>query len=309
MRTLVIVNPASAGGRTAERWPQLLPHARRLLGDFELAMTTRAGDAERWAREAVARGPHRIVAVGGDGTNHEVANGMVDLDVTEPTPPESTFAFVAMGTGCDLGRTFDLPREPLAALEAIASRPARPMDAMRVESLGHDGTPWRRIAINIVSMGLGGHSVYLVEKRPKFGTTLPFYLAGLEALFRSAPWPLRLGLADGSRRDVRARYVVIANGRFNGGGMQIARDARIDDGLLDVITVGPVGKLRLVALTSHFYDGSIVDHPLSQYFRTSALQVTPDAGAPPIYVEADGEVAGLGPATVTLLPAALRVHA
>ncbi|MEY3015286.1 MAG: hypothetical protein RIT45_4021 [Pseudomonadota bacterium] len=308
MRTVVILNPASAGGRTGARFNALEPAFREVLGAYELLRTKASGDARRFAEQAVRAGPCRIVAVGGDGTNQEVAGGMIDLDAGRAIEPEASFGFVAMGTGGDLGRTFGVPTEPVAALRRMANTPARPMDAMRVETVDAQGRPLRRVAINVVSMGLGGFACYLVERRPKFGTTLPFYLAGLESLARSSPWPVRLH-TDAGEEALRARYVVVANARYNGGGMLVGREAEVDDGLLDVVTVGPIGKIAMVGLTPRFYDGTFVDHPACATRRTAKLEVRPESGSRPLFVEADGEVVGFGPATITALPGVLRIHA
>lgn len=329
MQTLVIVNPASAGGRTGKRWAALEPLFRQHLGPFELIMTQRAGHAAEAVRQALAAGPQRIIAVGGDGTNHEVGNGFFDPVTLEALRPDAVFGFVTAGTGCDLGRSVGMPRDSADAVAWLAGREPRPTDVLALDLQRSDGTRARRIALNIITAGVGGLTCKLVNERPKFGATLPFLLAGVEAVVRSRPWHLRLRVTGAARAEegtplpldaagdvsLDARYLVLANARYNGGGMQIARRARLDDGLIDALTLGAIPDAPLLLATRRFYDGSIALHRQARTLRATAIDVAlADASttmssdpAATLHFEADGEPCGGAPGRVWVLPAALRM--
>ncbi len=329
MQTLVIVNPASAAGRTGARWAALEPHFRQQLGAFDLVMTQRTGHAAEAVRQALVDGPRRVIAVGGDGTNHEVGNGFFDPETLAPLRPDAVFGFVTAGTGCDLGRTVGMPRDSAAAVAWLAQRHPQQTDVLALDLQRDDGSRARRVALNIVTAGVGGLTCKLVNERPKFGATLPFLLAGVEAVVRTRPWRLRLRVSGQASADegmplpvdaagevtLDARYLVLANARFNGGGMQIARRAQLDDGLLDAITLGAIPDVPLLFATRGFYDGSIALHARARTTRASAIEVAlVDAAAAAsgdeataLHFEADGEPCGSAPGRVWVLPAALRM--
>ncbi len=320
METLVVVNPASAGGRTGKRWPALEPLFRQHLGDFALVMTTAPGHGAEVVRSALTDRTVRVIAVGGDGTNHEILNGMIDPVRRAPLRPDAVFGFVTAGTGCDLGRTLGMPRAPELAVAWLAQRTPQPTDLLALAMREGQERAEFRVAANIITLGVGGMTCRLVNMRPKIGSTLPFLLAGIESVLRTRPWRLTLrdlrprpgtgGIdafdpAMGEARSVDVRYVVCANAQYNGGGMHIAPEARIDDGELDAITLGPLADLPLLLATRRFYDGSIGQHPLAQTWRTRGLDIAPDPDGPPCYLEADGEPCGPVPARIWTLPGAV----
>lgn len=322
METLVVVNPASAGGRTGRRWAALEPLFRQHLGPFTLLMTNAPGHGREAVRAVLAERAVRIIAVGGDGTNHEIINGMIDPDRRAPLRPDAEFGFVTAGTGCDLGRTLGMPRAPEDAVAWLAQRTPQPTDLLALALRQGSDRAEFRVAANIITLGVGGMTCRLVNQRPKFGATLPFLLAGIESVARTRPW--RVTLRDvvvangapsvpafdqtlGEPREASVRYVVCANAQYNGGGMHIAPGAELDDGELDAMTLGPLGDIPLLWATRRFYDGSIGDHHLATRWRTLGLDVQPDPDGPPCYLEADGEPCGPVPARIWLMPAALRM--
>lgn len=321
METLVVVNPASAGGRTGARWSALEPVFRQHLGPFSLVMTQAPGHGAQVVRDALTDRSMRIIAVGGDGTNHEILNGMMDPELRAPLRPDAIFGFVTAGTGCDLGRTLGMPGAPELAVAWLAQRAPQATDLLALAMGPVADGPQFRVAANIITLGVGGLTCRLVNQRPKIGSTLPFLLAGIESVLRTRPWRLTLrdvlpgadGRVDafaptlGEARNVHARYVVCANARYNGGGMHIAPDARIDDGELDAMTLGAIADVPLLLATRRFYDGSIGKHRLATTWRSVGVDIAPEADGPPCYLEADGEPCGAVPARIWVLPGAVRM--
>lgn len=311
MQTAIIVNPASAGGRTAQAWASLQTPMLEAFPGASVQLTQRSGHAADLARAAIADGATQIIAVGGDGTNHDTLQGFFDPATRTALRPDLTFGFVVAGTGGDLGRTIGLPRDPRAGIAWLATRRPVPTDLLALDFVDHRGAKAWRVAANIVTAGIGGLTCHLVNSRPKFGSALPFFLAGLEAVLRSRPWPVTLQ-AEGVEGDAvvpasaEVRYIVWANAQFNGGGMHIAPDARLDDGLLDALVLGPLGDAAMIAASRGFYDGSVRRHPLATTFRARALAVQAGSGQA-LHLEADGEACGVAPLAVRVLPQVVQM--
>lgn len=308
MKTLIIVNPAAGGGKTGRAWPQTESLARTILGEFDVHMTREPGGASVAAREAVRSGYQRVLAHGGDGTCHEVVNGLFDPEIRGPLNKDVIFSFVRSGTGGDFGRTFEMTGPIAQQLQRIAASDAPPIDVLGCAYETDGGERWR-VVVNIASVGQGGDVCERVEaRRKRIGGALPFAIAAVESLVHTVPWQVRLTFDDGPPEPHRVRNVVVANGRYHGGGMFIAPMARPDDGLLEVVVIGGEGS-RLKALMggAAIYRG--LAHKTRGNFHRSAarLRIEPDPGQGPMRMEMDGEVEGRAPLTFEVLPAALRL--
>ena len=301
LRTLVVVNPVSAGGATRRRFERLLPRVQDALGPCDVAWTQGPRDAERIAREGVRAGVERVVVAGGDGTTSEVVSGLLAAGLGG----YAELALLPLGTGGDLRRTLDVPREPDAALAAIAAGRSTALDAGRVAYVDRAGREAVAYFANIASFGISGLTTELVNRAPKaLGGRLSFLIGTLRAIasYRAAPVALRV---DGElAHEGPLVLAAAANGRYFGGGMHVAPRARPDDGLLDVVVVPGFGKLRLAAELPRIYRGSHLDVPGVVWRRGASVEATP-LGEPP-WLEIDGEPLGRLPARVEILPKALR---
>ncbi len=306
--TLMVVNPASGGGRTAQRWPVFEAALRQAGVPLTVHVTAGLGDAISATREAIAvEGISRVVAVGGDGTFNEVVNGCFAA-IAGPPAPRCTVGLIPSGTGVDFARSLGLPHAPAAVAALLSSGATRVIDAGRV-SLA-DGTV--RHFANEASFGIGAAVVARVERRPRHGEWRgrigTFLVASLGALLHYRNREIELVL-DGEIIRERAQQVVVANGRSYGAGMRIAPHALPDDGRFDVVVVGDLSIAASIRAIPRLYRGTHVGHPLVRLLRARLVSVVPAAGAEPLLVEADGELLGRAPAEITLLPSALRVAA
>jgi diacylglycerol kinase (ATP) len=306
LRTLVVVNPASRGGSTRKRFDGLLPRIRAALGECDVEWTRGPRDAERIAREAARAGVERIVVAGGDGTVSEVATGILAGDLGR----YAELAVLPLGTGGDLRRTLGVPGEIDEALRAIATGGARTIDAGRVTYTDRSGRPATVYFVNIASFGISGLTTELVNQAPKsLGGRVSFLIGTLRGIvrYRAADHPVELRLDGELAHRGPIALATAANGRWFGGGMHVAPEARADDGLLDVVVIPGLSKLRLVAELPGLYAGRHVRVPGVLSLRGRRLEATPVDGAEPPWVEIDGEPLGRLPATFEVLPGALRI--
>jgi diacylglycerol kinase (ATP) len=297
--TVMIVNPASSAGRTARQWPEIAKRAKAHGLDVEVRLTEQRGHATELAREAAGRNVPLVLAIGGDGTVSEVANGLVGAAATE-------LAIVQRGSGCDIMRTFGIPKDADRALEIAAKAPARTIDLGRVEYAGRDGAIESRHFINIASAGLTGVAADRVNRSGKpLGATVAFCWAAVATFagYRNSRFRVQI---DDELIDQVCNNAIVANCRYFAGGMKILPDADPADGLFDVLVWGDVSKLDLALNLHKLYRGTHTGHPKATIRRARRVTVTPDSALP---IEVDGEQPGLTPATFEIVPSALRLRA
>ena len=288
MRVQMIINPGAGRGRgmAAAQSAEVEFHLAGWRTD--LRVTSGPGDATAIARAAAGR-YDLIAACGGDGTLCEVLNGTQASD----TP----VAFIPAGTGNDFGRTLGLPPTPReAARQVVAGQPRR-LDLMRL-----DAPPLA--AINVIGIGFDAAVAARMNRGARLGGGAWPYLAAVMAeLARLRPVKLRLWV-DGEAWAGEALLVAIANAQSYGGGMRIAPEACVDDGLLDVVVVEPLGRVEFLRTLPRVFKGTHVRHPAVSCRRGREIIVESDAPAP---VMVDGDLRATTPLRVTVAPGAAHL--
>ncbi len=301
-RTLVVLNPRSRSGVTGRRFAAVEPRLRTALGPLEVACTRGPRDAERIAREGARSGVERIVIAGGDGTTSEVVTGLLGSGLAG----QVELALLPLGTGGDLLRTLGIPRDLDAALARIATGRAVPIDAGRARYRDRTGREAVSYFLNVASLGMSGLVTELVNRVPKWlGGRTSFLFGTLHALARWRNLAVRLRLDGELLYEGPLVLATAANGRYFGGGMHVAPHARPDDGLLDVVVVPDLPKLRLLTALPTLYRGTHLGVPGVLERRGRRLEAEPlgECAA----TELDGEPLGGLPACYEALPGAVRV--
>ncbi len=307
MKPFLIVNPASANGRTGRHFDAIARAVAGAFGDFRCAFTKRQGDAVDLAREAAHGGEKLVVAVGGDGTASEVIDGLVERG--RLIEPLMVFGCIPRGTGGDLKRTLGWPDDPAEAARIAASGEVLTCDLGLVEYTGHDGATHARHFANVSSFGVSG----LVVEKANQGTKLlggkaSFTIAAAKALLRYSDQPVRWRVDGGPWVEERVTALAVCNGRYFGGGMMVAPEARIDDGLFDVTVWTGLGLADFVLKRHMLYDGSHVKLPNTRRCRARVVEAEP-IGDARVLLDVDGEQPGLLPARWSIVPGALRLRA
>jgi YegS/Rv2252/BmrU family lipid kinase len=294
MRTAFVVNPRAGRGRgaaLARELPELVA-ARGLQAD--ILATDRPGHAVELARRAA--GDHdAVVAVGGDGTAHEVVNGVAETG--------AAFGLIPMGTGNDLALALGVPGDPAAALDLIASGATRHIDLARFD----DDRPQARWFAN--SLGLGFEAQVTIESRKvKLLRGFPVYLWAVARALGGLRCPDLRITADGRLLEGRRLLVCVGNGPRVGGGFWLTPDAKNDDGLLDVCIFDAMGLGSVLRRLPHGLKGSHRGKPWATMLRARRIEIESSDGFP---FHADGEVVDTARRrlTVTLTPQALKVIA
>jgi len=296
-KAFVILNRrAGKGARNPEEFEKALSAAEL---DCEVHVTERRHHAVELARQAMDDGWTLLVAVGGDGTIHEVVNGMMGDD--GPRNPEAVLGIVSAGSGSDFARTFGLPDDVDHGVGHLTGDGFVDIDLGRVTFTTDDGeaTEWFP---NIAESGLGADVVKVAERLPR-GMGRSRYLVGFWITLARFKGTEGTVVCDTRTYEGRITNLVVANGQFFGGGMHVAPRASPTDGRLDVlIQIGT--KADYVAAITKVYKGRHVPSPAIKEYKARRVEVTTKN---PLRVEADGELLGMTPATFSLYENVLRI--
>lgn len=294
-----IVNPASGGGRTRRKLDRLREAIQRNAFEPEIALTEYPWHGYDIARRAIADGRDLLVACGGDGTVYEVANAILDAGVQD----DVRLATVPLGTGKDVAKCLAVGR-PAAALRLLATAPERRIDAGRVECHDDDGNPRTRHFLLEAAAGWIPEISHSVPRRLKLlGDTAPYVIMTLVKMAGPMNREFEVEIDQHTYND-RYNSVTVHNMEFWGGDLHVMPGACPDDGLLDVIRWGAVGRRKVLAAIRGQQNGGThlalegVNHQPMQQIRLAAPKRTK--------IDLDGEMGGYLPATISVLPRAIR---
>ena len=283
----IIANPVSGRGRARRVGERVVDLLRERSVNADLMVSEAPGDCERIAREVLARGAQQVAACGGDGTVHEVVNGLANSD--------AILGVVPCGRGNDLARALGLSRDVEDVVNTLVHGVDRTIDLGRVGD---------RFFATVASLGFDTAVAQRMRSRPsRLGGTVSYGLAILRTLFgyRSPFVRLRgdFGVFEG-----RVLLAATANAPFYGSGVKIAPDAVVDDGVLDVCIVADVSRWTVLRMFLRAYSGTHVGHSAVRVVQTRTLQIASDD---PLWIFADGEPMCEIPAKIEVVPGTLKV--
>ena len=294
-----IVNPKSANGRT-ERWfLGILPTLKAHLGRVEYAFTKAHKHAVELAFQACKRGEKKIISVGGDGTHSEVSFGILKSD------EDAVMGIIPSGTGGDFPRVVGVKRGEREILSYLKEGNPRRIDVGMLSYHGGNGTQEVRTFINIASCGISGLVDHYVNTTTKvFGGRVSFVVGTLRGMTTYQNQPMRVLVDDKVFYEGRTCLVTVANGRFFGGGMMVAPNAVLDDGLFDVVVFTDLSKLRFLSLATKIYSGKHIG--VEGIMSTRGKHVIVE-GSERALIDLDGEQVGNIPMEAKVVPKALTL--
>ncbi len=296
----IIVNPAAGAGKTGRNWPRIKEIFQGHGIRFDYAITEGKGHATELARRALQRGFETIIAVGGDGTINEIVNGMYNGNGRAL----ATLGIVSTGTGADYIRTAGIPRHYRDACQRFLEPRRKTVDLGVIER-GEGENRSIKLFANFAGMGFDAEIVRRTYQQFKQFGALPSYLLGtLTTLLTYHNKDISLTI-DGKESRQRVCTVVMSNGRYGGGGMNTAPGADLDDGLLDVLVVGDLGKFDFIRSLPSIYRGTHLSHPKVTLQKAREIEVRSLNGRIPL--QADGDLLGEVPARFRVLPGALDI--
>jgi YegS/Rv2252/BmrU family lipid kinase len=296
-RFIAIVNPAAGGGKAAKLAGPKLAELRAQGLSIDVIASGAPGHTAQLAREAYAQGYRHFLAVGGDGTAHEIINGIF---AEGPPPRRVSLGFLPFGTGNSFLRDFSKDGAAVSVAALLQGR-TRPVDLLR---LTH--TKGQIYYFNLVSVGFAADVAAFTNRHLKFMGHLG-YLVGIFVKLAQLPrraFPLRSD-EETAWDERRCLFLSLNNSKYTGGTMLIAPQADTADGLIEFVRFGPIGRLKLLWSLPTLYNGTITKHPEGS--RQAVRKIEFNIGEA-VDVTIDGEVFTVEMRTLEILPSAVDVY-
>ncbi|HEV2444921.1 MAG TPA: diacylglycerol kinase family protein [Candidatus Sulfopaludibacter sp.] len=296
--TAAIVNPRAGAGAAGRRWPSVNRMLTERIGSVKVCFTRGPGHATVLARDLADAGCDLLIAAGGDGTLNEVVNGIL------MGPSDVRLGLLPLASGGDFARTLGVSGLD-TAVNALAAGHSRSIDAFRARFRGAGGAPTERCFLNAASFGVG--AVAAGSVRGLWGAVpgrLRYFAAIVPGLAAGRSFRVTLRLDDSAPASFDITTAAVANGQYQGGGIRIAPEAILDDGLADVTVVERVSLAEVAAHLTILYNGALYSHPKVGHWRAARMRADADGKVP---VELDGEPVGTLPLEIEVLRQSVRM--
>lgn len=300
----IIINPAAGNGKAGRFLPSIENAFAKAKLPYTILQSERPWHCAILAKEAIEKGARKIIAVGGDGTGHEVVNGIFSQN--RVNTKEISFAVIPVGTGNDWIKNYQLPKKLNAIIPLLKAEKHLFQDIGLVHFNNEKGEKQQRYFVNVAGMAYDAHVAKAAENiNFRYFSKIYYYFLIFKCLFSYTIKSARLTLDE--RKIIEKKFYAINVGlcRYSGGGMQFTPHALPDDGLFAVTTIDNMKKIK-VMLSTHYLYGNIAKHPKGELFKAKSVTVeSMDEGE--TLLELDGEFVGCSPIKFELIEKSLKV--
>lgn len=295
-----IVNPHAGNGKGSKDWPLIKSYIRKENISCEFIITEKKYHAIELSAIAADQGYKTIIAVGGDGTLNEVANGILKSS----NASDVVLGMIPVGSGNDWCRMFGIPSNYEAVVKVIKEAKVFIQDVGLVKF--HKGKKNKeRYFVNVAGMGFDAKVVRKTNSQKDKGKSgkLLYLLNLFTSLFYYKVIAAEISIDD---KAIKTKLFSMNVGicKYSGGGMMQVPNAVADDGLFDITIINKIGKFDVMRNVKNLYDGSFIKHPKVDTYR--GIKVAVDA-VPEVFVEVDGETLGHSPLEFIIIPHALKI--
>lgn len=300
-RWFVIINPTSGNGLGKKKWPKIKAALEKNGFDFDFSFTEYSGHSNSLTQKAVDQGFKNIISVGGDGTLHNIINGLKEQSITNSS--EITFGVIPIGTGNDWVKTYNIPPNFEKAISIIKTGNTKLQDLGKIEF-----TNAKRKSIyfnNLAGVGFDGHVVSKVSKFKHLGA-FAYLIGAISGLFSFKNFNVKV-ILDDNEVATKSLMVLIGLCKYSGGGMLLTKDPNPNDGFFDVSIAKNLNKLEIIRNLFNLFNGKIVSHSKVSNHKAKSLSVIINQENAP-FVEADGELLGKGNIRVSIIPKAFSFY-
>lgn len=302
-KTLFVINPAAASGALNAAWSGLAQGLKGHIRHFDAAFTRASGDATRIVREALRKKYKMIVSVGGDGTLNECVNGF--FEAGKPVAREAVLGILPFGRGSDFARGMGIPADPKEAMKHLKTLSTKKVDVGECVCVDASLKPITRYFLNVANVGIVSDVVTHSRRAPRVMGGAGAYVYGALRGMATYHAPKVVFSGRGTNEEVALLNMAIANGKYFGAGMRIAPQARIDDGLFEVIVAGKMTIRQFLFNMPGLYRGRHTKLKNVSYFRSDRIEVKSSDSQQKVSVEMDGETIGTLPSVFRILPQTL----
>jgi len=300
----VIINPSAGNGKAGKVWKNIEIALNQANLDFSLHRSERTLHCTEIAKQLIEQGARKLIGIGGDGTNHEIINGLMQQNAV-PTN-EVIYGFIPVGTGNDWVKTHCIPKDITKAVEIIKAEKTTFQD-IGLAKFYFNNKAQQRYFVNVAGMAYDAHVCRVSQQqRSKVNNALSYYLLIFKCLFEYVSKRARIML-DG--KEVANQYFYTINiglCKYSGGGMQFVPHAESADGQFAVSFVSSIPKLKVIASTHYLYGGKIAKFKHAKLFKATHMKVEAVDDAPTL-LELDGEFVGETPVVFEIIPKALNI--
>ena len=301
-RWFVIINPTSGNGSSKRKWPRIKALLNAEDFDFDSAFTEYEKHSVLLVQIAVKQGFRNIISVGGDGTLHNIINGIQRQNSVNSS--DIQIGVVPIGTGNDWIKTYNIPINNEKAISIIKRGVLRQQDLGKIEFIDQKQEPI--YFNNLAGVGFDGFVVSKVGKYKNLGA-IAYLIGAIAGLFSFKNFSSTITLNE---TEIRTKSLMVLAGlcKYSGGGMQLTKDPNPNDGLFDVSIAKDLSKFDILKNLSNLFNGKIVDHSKVENYKVSELSIIIDSKVKP-FIQADGELIGTGSIRLKIVPRAFTFYA
>ncbi|QXP63787.1 diacylglycerol kinase family protein [Polaribacter sp. HaHaR_3_91] len=291
----IIANPISGNRNFSKQWKEIQQLLNNKKIDFSFAFTKFSKHEIELVDTAIQQGFRNIISIGGDGTLHNVVNGIMTQRYAKTS--DITIAVIPQGTGNDWIKTYNIPNSVKKAIEIIHKK------NIILQDIGVLKTDNRTVFFNnVAGLGYDGYIVNKLKTLKSFGS-LAYILSGIAGLLLYKKTVFKI-IFDDKILETNCLMTVFGICKFSGGGMQFTKNVNSTDGLLDITIAKNLTILDLILNLPKLYSGKIVDHKKLETYKTKAIRVVPKTAKP--FIQADGEIIGTGEVHVKIIEKAIN---
>jgi len=297
----VVINPISGNGTTKKLWPKIEQLLLTYRFDFEYAFTTHPKHSIELIQNSIYQGFKNIICIGGDGTLHNIVNGIMSQEMVASTI--ITVGVIPIGTGNDWVKTYGIPKDIETAIQIIKNGNTKKQDIGKIELLNQNMSPI--YFNNLAGVGFDGFVVSKVGKYKHFGA-LAYLVGTVMGLFVFKNFETEISL-NTETITTKSLMVLIGLCKYSGGGMQLTKSPCPSDGLFDVTIAENFSKWDIVKNISKLFNGTIENFKKVQPFKTKSITIKILQKDKP-FIQADGELIGVGDFKVSILQNAFSFY-
>jgi diacylglycerol kinase (ATP) len=301
-RWFVIINPTSGNGSSKRKWPRIKALLNAEYFDFDYAFTEYENHSISLVQIAVKQGFKKIISVGGDGTLHNIINGIQRQNSVNSS--DIQIGVIPIGTGNDWIKTYNIPVHIEKAISVIKRGVLRQQDLGKIEFI--DQKQESIYFNNLAGVGFDGFVVSKVGKYKNLGA-IAYLIGAIAGLFSFKNFSSTITLNE---TEIRTKSLMVLAGlcKYSGGGMQLTKDPNPYDGLFDVSIAKDLSKFDILKNLSNLFNGKIVEHSKVENYKVSELSIIIDSKVKP-FIQADGELIGTGSIRLKIIPRAFTFYA
>lgn len=297
----VIINPASGNGRSKKKWPVIKKLLDEYGFDFDFAFTKHANNSTEIAQNTIEKEFRNIISVGGDGTLHNIVNGVM-RQIKVPSTNIS-IGVVPIGTGNDWIKTHNIPKDIEKAIQLIKNGNTKIQDVGKIELINQGKKPV--YFVNLTGIGFDGYVVNRMQKYKRFGA-LSYLIGALLGLLSFKNFHSQVVL-NSEEISEKTLMVLIGLCKYSGGGMQLTNAPNPFDSLFDITIAQNFSKFDVLLNLPKLFNGKITSYKKVMSFKTTSIEITTqEEGCS--YIQADGELIGKGFLKATIIPKAFRFY-